>query len=125
MENIIRPQRKWTVEERDVIIECVEKYPVNLSYAFEMASLRIDRSVRLISAYYYYSIRKKENIITTGSNKGFSKNNIKNQHKCKETGELKPDLQPIQYIIKEILNLSMKERAFLATFLTNPDKLIA
>lgn len=117
-------RKPWTIQDREIVIKCVEEYPVNLSYAFKMASPKLNRSVQTICAYYYDSIKNREKVITTGSNKGFSNNNIKNQHKCKKTGIVIADLQPIQYIIKELLNLSQKERKFLITFLTDPTKLL-
>lgn len=116
-------RNRFTTVEKQIILNCVKQYPTNLSFAFKEASKLMNRNIISISAHYYTVLRKNNNIITVGSENGFSKNNIKNQHKDND-GNIKSDLQPIQYLIKEILNLSYKERDFLLLFFTNPNKLL-
>lgn len=115
---------RYSAQDAELILKTISEYPTNLRHGFKIAGTKLNRNPNNIAAYYYQTLKKKNNIITVGSNNGFSKDNIKNQHKCKKTGAVIPDLQPIQYIIKDILNLSLKERNFLAMFLTNPDKLM-
>jgi len=117
------PYAEW---ERVIIKKCVADYPNNLQYAFVIAAEKLPhRKVENINAYYYQTLKKQDTMITVGSKNGFTKSNVKNQHKSKETGKVTPDLQPIQWIIKELLNLTTKERNFIATFLTDTNKLLS
>jgi hypothetical protein len=113
-------------EEQDIIKKNIKLYPHNLQYAFEKSAEELpNRSKSSIANIYYYKMKKDNTIITVGSEKGFTKDNTKNQHKSKKTGEVAADLQPIQWLIKELLNLSIKERNFIATFLTDTNKLLS
>lgn len=116
------PYKEWEI---DIIKKCIADYPNNLQYAFKAAAEQLpNRKANNINAYYYQHLKKQDIMITVGSKNGFTKNNVKNQHKDKND-KLIPDLQPIQWIIKELLNLSTKERNFIANFLTAPNKLLS
>ena len=106
------PRTKWSQAELDVIINEVKNYPTNIDYAFEQAEMKLDgRNKKSIQNAWYLKLRKNTNVnaITTGSEKGFTKN-VKNTHRD-EDGNL-PDqgLMHYMYVLKEILNLPQKER---------------
>lgn len=112
--------KKYILEEDNIIINCIKEYPTNLSYAFKQASLRMNgkRTARAIELRWYTVLKKKDNIniITVGTEKGFTKNS-KNLKRNKEGKLPEQGLKPIAYLVKEILNLSSPERKILITFL--------
>ena len=107
-----------------IIVKCVRMYPTNLSYAFEQAMIEINNnSIHIckftcnqISGRYYSYIRHNYNVIVTGSDNGFVLN-VKNTIRKKQKPQ--PKLSPILYLLKEILNLSDKDRQELISFLNN------
>lgn len=123
--NIKKNKEFLKKEEEDVIKKDIKLYPHNLQYAFEMSATELNKTKTSIANLYYNKIKKNNTLITVGSEKGFTKNNIKNQHKSKETGTVIQDLQPLQWIIKELLNLTTQERKFITLFLTDTSKLLS
>ena len=112
-------------EEEDIIKKNIKLYPHNLQYAFEISATELNKTKTKVIYMYYHNIKKNNTLITVGSEKGFTKNNIKNQHRSKETGTVIQDLQPLQWIIKELLNLTTQERKFITLFLTDTSKLLS
>jgi len=115
-------KKNYTVETDKLIIAAVRQYPLNLQYAFKIACKEINAKYKLdikpisIQGRYYSFVRKNYEIITTGSNAGFSIN-VKNKHR-KDNKLPKQNLKPVQSLLKQILNLSDKERALLIDLLT-------
>jgi hypothetical protein len=104
-----------------IIISNVRKYPANLQYSFEVSSLEIYQTTNLkvtklsIQGRYYGYIRLNYNVINVGSSENGFTINVKNKSKIKT----QPKLTPIQGLIKEILNLSDKDKELIINILKN------
>ena len=109
----------FTPSEDEVIIKFVKDYPTNLKKGFIEASKQLsNRSWKIISVRWYTILKKRKhvNAITCGSSKGFTKN-VKNL-KCDKNGNLpEQELRAIDYVMKEILGLSLKDRRKIINFL--------
>lgn len=108
---------KYTKEEDLIIMKEIKKNPQNIVSCCENASKILkNRTTKSIYVRYYNFLKKKYNILSVGSSKGFSKNNIKNQKRSYPGEILKPDLQPFQMIVKDMLELSLNERKRILDF---------
>lgn len=77
-----KSKRRWSKEEKDILIDQIKKTPNNLAQAFKRTSLLINRSEQAVTQYWYSTLSKKETtevcFMTVGS-KTFNKNR-KNVH---------------------------------------------
>lgn len=118
-------KKHYTVEIDTIIVKNVRIYPGNLQYSFEVSYKEIIskypdipiNNYHSISGRYYAYIKFNYNVIVTGSQQGFLLN-IKNTVR---KGNKPPaqKLSPVMYLMKEILNLSDKDRKQLTLFLNN------
>ena len=108
---------RWAREETAILVSLIKQYPTNINYACEEASKVIDRNKEACLKYYYKVLKKDPSLymLTTGSKEGFSQN-VKNQHRDKEDGTVKQNLQPFMIIMKELLDLSKEDRDRILTF---------
>lgn len=110
---------RFTPSEDEVIIRFVKEYPTNLVKAFAEASNQLhNRKWKHVQMRWYGYLKKHKDInaITCGSSKGFTKN-VKNL-KCDKNGNLpEQELRAIDYVMKEILGLSLKDRRKIINFL--------
>lgn len=103
---------KWEQKEKDIIIKNVKKYPTNLQHAFQESCKELpNRNLKTITQMWYTKIRKDINVnaMTTGSEKGFTQN-VKNIKRNEDITLPNQGLKHYMYILKELLNLSPKER---------------
>lgn len=75
MEGRERP-RKWTQEEDERLLRQVEAFPQNLSKCFMVVAEEIGRSPQAVSAHWYTSLSKREDIMVffTASHHHVAKN---------------------------------------------------
>lgn len=107
-----------------IIVKYTRLYPTNLRFAFNQAQVELNLNNTTgikftdsqISGRYYSFIRKHYTILTVGSKEGFIMN-VKNSISTKEKSQ--PKLSSVLFLLKEILNLSDKERKDLIEFLNS------
>lgn len=56
--------KRWTTEEEKVIMKYVRLNPSNLTKAFKLAELELDRTYTSIVSRYYMNIKKSEVLFT-------------------------------------------------------------
>ncbi len=70
-------KRRWTVEEEQILIKCIEENPCNLTEAFRVSSTKLNRTVKSIqvrwygNSYYYKGTLKVTNGLRTRTNTTF------------------------------------------------------
>lgn len=114
--------KKFTEEEDHVIINNIKNFPTNLKYAFKISSedpLLKERSLPSIAQRWYGHLRRQTNIhsVSCGSKNGFTQN-VKNVLRDENSNLPNQGLKHHLYLIKEILDLSEKERNAIITILT-------
>lgn len=99
-----------------IIIKHIKENPLNLRYAFKLASIEIKKmTAKQVEGRYYYYLKTNHNMITVGSKVGFS-NNVKNLHTDINGNLPKADMNNIQWLMKQILELSKEDREKLLNF---------
>lgn len=110
-------KNRYTKQEDDIIREQVQLFPDNIVGACELASKILkNRTAKGVYQRYYSFLKKKTIIISVGSRKGFTNNNVKNTPRTKKNPILKSDLKPFQFIVKELLDLSYEDRQKVLNF---------
>jgi len=115
----------YNKEMDKIIISYIRKYPTNLQFSFKESAKelnkffhkeRLNRTVtyKSVEGRYYSYIRVNYEVIAVGSGDGFSIN-VKNKPNI--TKKYRPKLRPVLYLMREILNLSAKDRKELIHFL--------
>lgn len=115
-----RRNKRYTEEEKAIIIEQLKLYPDNRNEAFRVISTMLkDRAPRSIENYYQNNIKNNSAILigTVGSNIGFTHNRKNNPVREGQTFKRKEPLNPVIYIMKELLNLSQEDRQAIISFL--------
>lgn len=66
---------KWSSKEEKYLLNLAEKYSYNLQIAFNMASIKLNRSKHACRQRYYYIIKHKKTVIlSVVTKKGISYN---------------------------------------------------
>lgn len=115
----MRKNHRFTEDEYKIIIEEVKKCPTNLQNAFKEASEKLKLPHAKIQGTWYVTLRKRPDVkaITVGSKHGFTQN-VKNI-KRNAAGEMpEQDLKHVQFLMRQILELSVKERKAIIAFLS-------
>lgn len=78
---MVRIKRRFTPEEKQVIVNCVESNPGNLRCAFEVAGVQLNRSAKSIENHYYSLIKKQQICVAvaSGTSVYIGKNAIREQ----------------------------------------------
>jgi len=109
-------KKRYTKEEDEIIIESVKKYPDNIRFGFKIAvKLLKDRPISSVHYRYYFVLKPNNLILTVGSSKGFTANNVKNRISTKDKN-FQPNLLPFQFVTKQILDLSFEDRKKVLNF---------
>ena len=108
---------RYTPEEDLIIISKIKEYPTNLTHAFEEAALILNRDKRAVNFRWYNTLKKRGNILTTGSQSGFS-SNVKNTIRTEDNPIPEPELKGHLFVLQQILSLSVAERQAIIRILT-------
>ena len=100
--------RKLTVED-ETIINNIKKYPTNIKYALILSAEELRTTFQKLNNRYYKHLKYSHTILTVGSEIGFS-NNVKNTLRDINGNLQSPDMNDVQWLMKQILNLSEKDR---------------
>jgi hypothetical protein len=109
-------KKKLTIEDK-TIINNIKKYPTNIKYALTLSAEELRTTFEKLNNRYYKHLKYSHTILTVGTEIGFS-NNVKNTLRDID-GNLKlPDMNDVQWLMKQILNLSEQERNTIKLLLT-------
>ena len=108
--------KNFSEREDKTVIEHIKQTPDNLSFAFEKAAIKLNRTVKSVRQRYYATLRTKASILTVGSKRGFTQN-VKNTHKDKNGNVKSQATNPIQYVLREILELPIDDRKQIVNFI--------
>jgi len=99
--------RKLTGRDK-LILETIKNNPTNIKESLKDLSFEINVSFYTLYNRYYKHLKHTHPVLTVGSAKGFT-NNVKNL-KRDINGKLPtPDYNNLQWVLKQILELSKKE----------------
>lgn len=104
-----KKENKKLLKEDNILISYIRKYPTNIRYAITLASEELNLSITALSHRYYTRIKHSIAVLTVGSEIGFS-NNVKNTLRDINGNLPTPDMNDVQWLMKQILNLSEKDR---------------
>lgn len=110
----------YTSQEDELILNLIKSYPDNIKEAFRQAKVILKiRTIGSIRQRYYNFLKKTNKVLTVGSKKGFTKNNVKNrQNNSKgQSIPLVSNLTHFQQILVDILQLNAEEKQKLKTFI--------
>jgi len=110
-------KRKITVEDQ-TIINNIKKYPTNIKYALTLSASELSTTFEKLNNRYYKHLKHYHPILTVGSEIGFS-NNVKNTLRDVNGNLKSPDMSDVQWLMKQILNLSEKEINAIKLLLNN------
>lgn len=100
--------KKLTVND-EVIIKHIKLNPTNIKYGIECASKELNVTFEKLNNRYYKYLKHSKTILTVGSEMGFS-NNIKNNLRDINGNLPTPDMNDVQWLMKQILGLSESDR---------------
>ena len=100
--------KKLTVND-EVIIRYIKLNPTNIKYGIELASKELNVTFEKLNNRYYKYLKHSKTILTVGSEMGFS-NNVKNNLRDIDGNLPTPDMNDVQWLMKQILGLSESDR---------------
>jgi len=100
--------KKLTVND-EVIIKYIKLNPTNIKYGIELASKELNVTFEKLNNRYYKYLKHSKTILTVGSEMGFS-NNVKNNLRDIDGNLPTPDMNDVQWLMKQILGLSESDR---------------
>jgi len=103
--------------EDNILINHIKQNPTNIRHAITIASKELKISFHTLNNRYYKTIKHNQTILTVGSEVGFS-NNIKNNLRDINGDLPSPDMNDVQWLMKQILNLPQKDRDTIKLLLT-------
>lgn len=112
-----KKQEIYKLDEK--LIEAIKNSPTNISYAIRKISKEYNVKYDRLENRYYKTLKHQNTILTVGSEIGFSQNNVKNQFVDKNGNLPDPGMNNIQWLLKNILNLSEQERKQLIQILNS------
>jgi hypothetical protein len=92
-----------------IIIKHIKLNPTNIRYAIELASEELSVSFQKLNNRYYKHLKHSKTILTVGSEIGFS-NNVKNNIRDINGNLPTPDMNDVQWLMKQILDLPESDR---------------
>lgn len=117
-DNVNKKIRRYSEQEKNIVLKWMQQYPDNLQQAFLKASMELeDRSPASIENKYYLSWKKDENFraVTTGGKNGFTKN-IKNTMRIDGIFPEDRRLNTVEHMMKMFLELSFDDRNKIFSF---------
>ncbi len=104
--------------EDNILINHIKQHSTNIRHAITIASKELKISFNTLNNRYYKTIKHNQTILTVGSEIGFS-NNVKNTIRDIDGNLPSPDMNDVQWLMKQILNLPEKDRNTIKLLLTN------
>lgn len=101
-------KRKLTIED-ETIINNIKKYPTNIKYALTISAVELKTTFEKLNNRYYKHLKYTHTVLTVGSEIGFS-NNVKNNLRDINGNLPTPDMNDVQWLMKQILGLSESDR---------------
>lgn len=113
--------KRYTELELEVIKESIALYPNNITFACEIAALKIKRNAKAVLIYYYNNLKKKDTLLAIGSKHG-ALSNTKNTPRPANT-DFNPTL--IDSMLVTAFNSLPKEKTikFFLGNMSNEDKI--
>jgi hypothetical protein len=111
--------QKFSEEDKQILLEQLTIYPDSRKEAFRQSSLLMPhRNVGSIVSYYYKHVLNSKYVIgTTGSSRGFTSNRKNTKTKDGQEFVRAKPLNPIMWLMKELLNLDEDDRLVIINFL--------
>ena len=117
-DNVKRAVRRYTEDEKRIVLRHLQQYPDNLQQAFLKASMELsDRSPASIENKYYLSWKNDEDFraVTTGGKNGFTRN-VKNTMRVDGAFPEDRKLNTVEHMMKMFLELSYDDRNKIFSF---------
>lgn len=109
---------KKLLSDDKVLIKYIKLNPTNIKYGIECASKELNVSFNKLNNRYYKHLKHSETILTVGSEIGFS-DNVKNNIRDINGNLPTPDMNDVQWLMKQILGLSESDRNKIKLLLTD------
>lgn len=100
---------KKLTKDDEIIIKHIKQHPTNIKYGIELASIELNVTFEKLNNRYYKYLKHSKTILTVGSEIGFS-NNVKNNLRDIDGNLPTPDMNDVQWLMKQILGLSESDR---------------
>lgn len=105
---VANKKRKLTNDDK-IIEKYVKRNSTNIRYGLELASKELNTTFEKVNNRYYKHLKYTITMLTVGSEMGFT-NNVKNTPRDINGNLPTPDMNDVQWLMKQILNLSEKDR---------------
>jgi hypothetical protein len=112
----VKKTKKLTEIDK-VLLHYINKYPTNIRHGVKLAAKKTGKSFNTLYQRYYKHLKFTNPVLTVGSKIGFS-NNVKNSITDINGNLPTPDMNDVQWLMKQILNLAEDKRNQIKLLLT-------